>query len=180
MFVTIFAFLPAGRQVFLPSRQICNGCCTRTPHQCSQSNSCTMTQSWLRCKLVPRHCANVHLQTFCNHDNFPATYQTCTATLVMLKQICAWTAKNAPYPPCLPAGKACTVTVLSAKLPVPCPVLVSGNATSHYCRAVSDRPLITLIKDSFILFFKNYLGRKVYPLTRSQVTQTYPPKRYLR
>jgi hypothetical protein len=30
LFVTLFAFLPAGRQVLLPSRQICNGCCTRT------------------------------------------------------------------------------------------------------------------------------------------------------
>jgi hypothetical protein len=30
LFVTLFAFLPAGRQVLLHSRQLCNGSCTRT------------------------------------------------------------------------------------------------------------------------------------------------------
>ena len=32
--VTLFAFLPAGRQVLMHSRQICNGCCTRTHEVC--------------------------------------------------------------------------------------------------------------------------------------------------
>ena len=31
LFVTVFAFLPAGRQVLLLPRQLCNGICTRTP-----------------------------------------------------------------------------------------------------------------------------------------------------
>lgn len=39
-------------------------------------------------KLSSRHCASAHLQVSCNRDKFPATYQSCTATLVMLNKIC--------------------------------------------------------------------------------------------
>ena len=49
-------------------------------------------------QLLPRHCASAHLQTFCNRDNFSATYQLCTATLVMLNKICTWTAKTRAIP----------------------------------------------------------------------------------
>ena len=34
---------------------------------------------------------------FVYRDKFPATYQLYTATLVILKKICTWTAKIAPY-----------------------------------------------------------------------------------
>jgi hypothetical protein len=49
-------------------------------------------------QFVPRHCAGAHLHTFCNRDNFSATYQNYIATHVMLNQLCTRTAKNAPYP----------------------------------------------------------------------------------
>jgi len=68
-------------------------------------------------QISPRHCASAHLQTFCNQDNFLATYQNCTATLVMLNKICTRMAKTAPYPPCLTgaARQACTVTTSRLK-----------------------------------------------------------------
>jgi hypothetical protein len=66
-------------------------------------------------QLLPRHCAGVHLPTFCYRDNLPATYQTCTATPVMLRQLSTWTAKTRAIP--LFRGK-------------------SGNTTSLYCRTV--------------------------------------------
>jgi hypothetical protein len=47
-----------------------------------------------------RHCASAHLPVSCNRDSFPATYQLCTATLVMLNKISTWTEKHVPYPPC--------------------------------------------------------------------------------
>ena len=49
-------------------------------------------------KPVPRHCTSVHLPASCNRDSFLATYQTCTATLVMLNKICTWTAKTRAIP----------------------------------------------------------------------------------
>jgi hypothetical protein len=59
-------------------------------------------------QILPRHCAGVHLPTFCYRDNLLATYQLCTATLIMLNKTCIWTSKSAPYPPC-------TLTILWLK-----------------------------------------------------------------
>jgi hypothetical protein len=36
----------------------------------SPSNSCTMTQSWLRCKLVPRYCTAAHFESFCTRTQY--------------------------------------------------------------------------------------------------------------
>ena len=49
-------------------------------------------------QIIPRHCASAHLPASCNRDSFPATYQTCTATLVMLNKICTRTAKTRAIP----------------------------------------------------------------------------------
>ena len=54
----------------------------------------------------------------------------CTATLVMLNQLCTWTAKTRAIP-------SLHCDSFLAKVPELCPVLSSGNATSLYCRAVS-------------------------------------------
>ncbi len=80
-------------------------------------------------QIVPRHCTCAHLQTFCNRDNFSATYQNCTATRVMLNKICTRTAKTR-------AISSLHRDSFLAKVPGLCPVLASGNTTSLYCRAV--------------------------------------------
>ena len=49
-------------------------------------------------QLVPRHCASAHLPIFRYQDRFPATYQPCTATRVMLNKICTRTAKTRAIP----------------------------------------------------------------------------------
>ena len=59
-----------------------------------------------------------------------ARNQLCTATLVMLNQLCTWTAKTRAIP-------SLHRDSFLAKVPGLCPVLASGNATSLYCRAVS-------------------------------------------
>jgi hypothetical protein len=83
---------------------------------------------------VPRHCASAHLLIFWYRDNLSATYQNCTATLVMLNKICARTAKTRAIP-------SLHRDNLSAKVPGLCPVLASGNTTSLYCRAVIGKLL---------------------------------------
>ena len=80
-------------------------------------------------QLLPRHCASAHLPTFWYLDRFSATYHNYTATLVMLNQLCTWTAKTRAIP-------SLHRDNFSAKVPGPCPVLSSGNTTSLYCRAV--------------------------------------------
>jgi hypothetical protein len=97
---------------------------------CPQIKSCTMTNFWLRDSLYPRFSgASAHLQTFCYRDNLSATYQLCTATLVMLNTICTRTAKTRAIP-------SLHRDSFLAKVPGFCPVLASGNTTSLYCRAV--------------------------------------------
>jgi hypothetical protein len=80
-------------------------------------------------QLLPRHCAGAHLPTFSYRDSLPATYQLCTATLVMLNKICTITAKTRAIP-------SLHRDSFLAKVQGPCPVLASGNTTSLYCRAV--------------------------------------------
>ena len=80
-------------------------------------------------QIVPRRCASDHLQNFCNRDSFSATYQTCTATLPVFYKICTMTAKTRAIP-------SLQRDNFSSKEPGLCPVLASGNTTSHYCRAV--------------------------------------------
>ena len=133
-------FLPrfAGFRRFAPqllllhSRQICNGSCTRTP------------ASALNIDPTPWQISG--------------SETICTATRVMLNNICAMTAKSAPYPPCNPAahyaraGRGVTVfwpRVLG--IPGPCPVLASGNTTSPYCRAVSGKLGHPAYKETFLL-----------------------------
>jgi hypothetical protein len=84
-------------------------------------------------ELVPRHCTSSHLPASYNRDNFTATYQTCTATRVMLNKICTMTAKTRAIP-------SLHRDNFSAKVPGLCPVLASGNTTSLYCRAVIFKP----------------------------------------
>ena len=79
-------------------------------------------------KLASRHCAsgrfpNLYQRQIC------ASAQICTATLIMLNKVCTWTAKTRAIP-------SLHRDSFSAKVPGPCPVLASGNATSPYCRAV--------------------------------------------
>jgi hypothetical protein len=76
-------------------------------------------------QIVPRHCTSAQLPASCNRDNFSATYQPYTATLVMLNKICTWTAKSAPYPPC-------TVTISRLKYQDP----------ARCCRRVTQPPFI--------------------------------------
>jgi hypothetical protein len=77
-----------------------------------------------------RHCASTHLSNFCNRDNFPSTYQICTATPVMSSQLSTRTAKTHAIP-------SLHRDNFLAKVPGLNPVLASGNTTSLYCRAVS-------------------------------------------
>jgi len=96
-------------------------------------------------QLVPRHCTSAHLSTFCNRDNFPVTYQNCTATRVMLNKICTRTAKTCAIP-------SLHRDYFAAKETGLCPVLSSGNTTSLYCRAVR------LSKNLLFLFITMGLG----------------------
>jgi hypothetical protein len=82
--------------------------------------------------LIPRS-RQCSFKSFVYQDSFSATYQNCTATLVMLNQICTWTAKTRAIP-------SLHRDSFSAKVPGLCPVLASGNATSLYCRAVRLHP----------------------------------------
>jgi hypothetical protein len=115
-------------------------------------------------QLVPRHCASAHLPVSCNRDSFPATYQLCTTTRVMLNKISTWTAKTRAIP-------SLHRDSFLAKVPGPCPVLSSGNTTSLYCRAVSSNnldisvienvtyrlaPTLDCIWQFTVLFFKIY------------------------
>jgi hypothetical protein len=45
-------------------------------------------------QFVSRHCTGTHLPAFYYRDNFSFTYQTCTATLVMLNWHFTMTAKT--------------------------------------------------------------------------------------
>ena len=100
-------------------------------------------------QLVPRHCTSAHLPTFYYRDKFPAIYQLCTATLVMLNIICTQTAKTRAIP-------SLHRDNFLAKVPGPCPVLASGNATSLYCRAVrlSKNLLYLLISMRLVILQK--------------------------
>jgi hypothetical protein len=93
LFVILFAFAPAPKTNLYrkhhPDSRICK-----------QPNSYKLDKLLAPRELLPRHCASAHLQTPCNRDSFPAIYQHCTATLVMLNKTCTRTAKSAPYPPC--------------------------------------------------------------------------------
>ena len=103
LFVTLFPFLPAGRQVLLHSRQIRNGSCTRTPALLAIKILSTLTNFWLRDSLC-RDTAPVITTNFVTGDRFAASIRTCTATPVMLNKLCTWTAKSEPYLPCTPAA----------------------------------------------------------------------------
>jgi hypothetical protein len=83
-------------------------------------------------QIVPRHCASAHLSIFYYRDNFSATYQTSTATRIMINKICTMTAKTRAIP-------SLHRDSLPAKVPGPCPDASSGNTTSLYCRAVSSK-----------------------------------------
>ena len=94
-------------------------------------------------------------------DLLPARNKPCTATLVMLKQLCTRInsyrqAKTTPYPPCLPAAvrQACTVAV-SRLIPMnrDCPDAASGNTTSPYYRAVSLKIKKSYPQDNLIANF---------------------------
>ena len=114
--------------LLLHPRQIRYGVAPRHPHL--PSIKILYLDKFLASRqLVPLHCSSAHLSTFCNRDNFPATYQNCTATLVMLNKICTRTAKTRAIP-------SLHRDSFLAKVPGPCPVPASGNTTSLYCRAV--------------------------------------------
>jgi len=51
-------------------------------------------------QFVPRHCTSAFLPIFRYRDNFPATYQTCTAIAPAPNKICTMTAKSTPYLSC--------------------------------------------------------------------------------
>jgi hypothetical protein len=46
---------------------------------CTQLNSCTLTNFWLRDNFY-RDTAPMHLSMFICREKYPVTYQTCTAT----------------------------------------------------------------------------------------------------
>jgi hypothetical protein len=95
-------------------------------------------------QFVPRHCASANLPDSSNRDNFPATYQICTATHVMLNQLCTLTAKTHAIP-------SLHRDSFAAKVPGLCPVLASGNVpprqagsiakTAHWAVSIRSAPL---------------------------------------
>ena len=96
---------------------------------CTQLKSCTVTNFWLRDNLY-RDTAPVPIyQLSATETNSRLTYQTCTATRVMLNKICTRTAKTRAIP-------SLHRDSFLAKVPGPCPDAASGNTTSPYCRAV--------------------------------------------
>jgi len=64
LFVTLFAFT-------LHSRQICNGCCTRTRSSARNNALCTVITYWLRSTLY-RDTAPVPATNFVTGDKFAA------------------------------------------------------------------------------------------------------------
>jgi hypothetical protein len=66
---------------------------------------------------------------FVTGDKYMARNQLCTATLVMLNQLCTWTAKTHAIP-------SLHRDSFLAKVPGLCPDAASGNAYLLYCRAV--------------------------------------------
>jgi hypothetical protein len=97
-------------------------------------------------QLLTRYCASAHLPASCNRDNLPATYQICTATRVMLNQLCTLTAKIRAIP-------SLHRDSFLAKVPGLWSVPASGNTTSLYCRAVSFNKL----RRNYILTFYKFL-----------------------
>jgi hypothetical protein len=93
LLVTLFAFLPAGRQVLLHPRQIRNGSCTRTPafaeatavkaHICQQFKFCTVINFWLRDKLY-RNTAPMPATSFVNGDKIAAPIKLVPPSLAAL------------------------------------------------------------------------------------------------
>jgi hypothetical protein len=154
LFVTVFAFLPAGRQVFLHPRQIRYQVAPGLPHLHS-IKILRHDKFPAPRQFVPRHCAGAHLPTFCNRDNLPVTYQTCTTTRVMLNQLCTMTAKTRAIP-------SLHRDNFPAKEPGRCPVLSSGNTTSLYCRAVSGKQKRTEIEPDYH-FWHQFCSIKVNP-----------------
>jgi len=123
---------------------------------CSQLKFCTLINFRLRCKFVPRHCANAHLSASCNRDSFPAIYQTCTATRVMLNKLCtrpsfakATEAKRRQKHPAFGEGRRAIPSLhrdrFLAKVPGPCPVLASGNIPYLSRYASGTWMLVTLV-----------------------------------
>ena len=106
---------------------------TRTSHQFSQSNFCTLTNFWLRDKLY-RDTAQVLLRKKQYRDNFTITLKVCTTTRVMLSQLCTWTAKTHAIP-------SLHRDSLPVKVPGSCSALTSGNTNALYCRAVMRNSL---------------------------------------
>jgi hypothetical protein len=99
---------------------------------CTQSYFFTVTNICLRPNLY-RDTAPVPFSSFINRENYPATYQTCTAIAPERNKTYTWMAKSTPYLAChrdsfparLPAG-----TRTGSRMAAP------GNTTSLYCRAV--------------------------------------------
>jgi hypothetical protein len=79
----------------------------------------------------------VHRIKFVTGDKYLARIQLYNATLIILNQLCTWTAKTHAIP-------SLHRDSFSAKVPGPCPVLSSGNTTSLYCRAVSCKANYTM------------------------------------
>jgi len=67
--------------------------------QLHANSSYTMINLRLRHNFY-RDTAPVPFLSFIYRDNFPAVYQTCTATTPERNKICTMTAKSTPYPPC--------------------------------------------------------------------------------
>jgi hypothetical protein len=82
-------------------------------------------------KPLLRHCASAHLPASYNRDSFPATYQTCTPTRVMLIKIYTRTAKTRAIP-------SLHCDNFPAKVPGPCPVLASGNVPSRQAGSFAE------------------------------------------
>jgi hypothetical protein len=94
---------------------------------CPQLKSCTVTNFWLRDSLY-RDTALVHLISTVYGDYTIGRLKPCTATLVMLNNICAMTAKTTPWP-LLHRDHFLTKVTTPAGA-------ASANTTYLYCRAV--------------------------------------------
>ena len=107
-----------------------------------------------------RDTAPVPFSSIFYREQYPAVYQTCTATAPVFYKLCTMTAKSAPYLPC-------TGTTFRPRwrgVPGLCPDAASGNTNYSYHRAVmlqfpknSGLPFPRLPRKSLRLYLENFM-----------------------
>jgi hypothetical protein len=88
-----------------------------------------MTNSWLRCRFVPRHCTSTHLLRSCMVTQY-YSLSSFVPRHAYRQESLYHDSKNRAIP-------SLRRDSILAKVPGPCPALTSGNTNALYCRAVS-------------------------------------------